>query len=95
MEHLDADPTVIAYAYEKVVIPYASNLRSGKMRRYYPDFFVVYADGHSVLVEIKPKKRLAQARVQKKLAAAFAWCRLNQVTLEVVTEIELKSLGLL
>jgi hypothetical protein len=95
MQHLDADPTVVEFLYETVVIPYVSNLRTKKVRRYYPDFFVSYADGHKVLVEIKPKRRLSQARVQKKLAAAEAFCRVHEMTLVIITEHELKGLGLL
>lgn len=95
LKHLDADPSVVEFLYETIIIPYISNLKTKKVRRYYPDFFVSYADGHKVLVEIKPKKRLAQARVQKKLAAAEAYCRVHGMTLEVITEHELKGLGLI
>lgn len=95
LKHLDADPTVKEFLYETVVIPYVSNLRTKKVRRYYPDFFVSYADGRKVLVEIKPKRRLSLARVQKKLAAAEAFCRVHGMALVVLTEHELKGLGLL
>lgn len=95
MSYLDADPSVLTYQYEQVIIPYVSNVRTGKVRRYFPDFFVEYVDGTKKLIEIKPKKRLDQATVKKKLAAAQKWCSEHDVVLEVVTEDSLKLLGLL
>lgn len=95
LQHLDADPTVVTFTYEATVIPYVSNKRTGKLRKYYPDFLVDYVGGRRVLVEIKPKKRLEQARVKKKLDAAREWCGAHGVTLEVITEVELRQLGLL
>lgn len=94
MQYLDADVRVATWGYECVVIPYVSNQRSGKVRRYHPDFLVTYADGQ-VLVEIKPSKRVHQAKVAKKLVAAGDWARAHGVVLTVITEVELKALGLL
>src|SRR5260221_6839474 len=76
MVHLDNDPSVLSYSYEKTVIDYVSNTKTKKMRKYYPDFLIEYADKR-VLVEIKPKRKLEQARVQKKLAAARIWSSLH------------------
>lgn len=95
MQHLDADPTVASYEYEGLCIQYVSNLKSKRLRKYYPDFLISYTDGSKLLVEIKPKKRVPQPRVQKKLAAAQVWCQEHQVALEVITEVELRVLGLL
>jgi len=95
MEHMDSDDKVLRFEYEQVKIPYISNVRTGKIRHYYPDFLVTYVDGTQKLVEIKPKKRLDQAKVTKKLKAAEVWCREHGVTLAVLTEIELRLLGLL
>lgn len=95
MLHLDADATVASYQYEQLQIPYVSNVRTGRLRNYFPDFLVAYVDGSQKLVEIKPKKRSTQVTVVKKLAAAQAWCSEHGVTLELVTEVELKALGLL
>lgn len=95
LKHLDADPTVVSYMYEGVCIPYVSNVRTGKVRKYYPDVLVEYADGSKKLVEIKPKKRVSQAAVQKKLKAAQAWCEAHGVTLEVITEDTLRQLKLI
>lgn len=95
IEHLDKDDAVASFQYEGVIIPYVSNVRNGKLRRYFPDFLVSYVDGTRRLVEIKPSKRLVQVTVTKKLKAAEAWCREHGVTLEVLTEVELKAMGLL
>ena len=95
MQHLDADATVAVYQYEQFSIPYVSNVKSGKLRKYFPEFLVEYTDGRKRLIEIKPSKRVEQVRVQKKLKAAEAWCLEHGVTLEVITEVELKVMGLL
>ncbi len=94
MQHLDADPDVLMYLYEGVKIPYISNIRTKKVRHYFPDFLVERSTGKT-LVEIKPKKRVTQANVTKKLDAARAWCSDHGVSLAVITEVELKLLGLL
>ncbi len=95
MKFLDESEKVFAWTYESVAIPYISNVRTGKVRKYYPDFQVFWLDGHDELIEIKPARRVKQATVQKKLKAAEVWCREHQVTLVVLTEVELKGLGLL
>ncbi len=95
MKWLDAEDNVVTYRYEDVAIPYVSNVRTGKTCRYFPDFLVTYRNESQVLIEIKPAKRVPQANVQKKLKAAEVWCREHQVTLVVLTEVELKGLGLL
>src|ERR1700688_72277 len=95
MQWLDACPTVKDWSYESVIIPYVSNSKTGKIRKYWPDFLVEYIDNHQELVEIKPSKRLVQAKVKKKLAAAGDHCRAHSLTLVVLTERELVGLGLL
>lgn len=92
---LDSDPNVIDFGYEALKIPYVSNLRTGKLRNYLPDFFVKYFDGTSQVVEIKPKRKVMQATVQKKLKAAEGWCKANGSTLVILTEVDLKALGLM
>jgi hypothetical protein len=95
MQWLDADENTVGYRYEDVSIPYVSNVKTGKERKYWPDFLIQKRDGQQLLVEIKPKRKLEQASVQKKLRAATTWCQAHGVTLVVVTEQELKLLGLL
>lgn len=95
MEYLDSDPNVSTWSYEKLAIEYISNKKTKKVRRYYPDFQVEYIDGRKVVVEIKPSRRLQQATVIKKIRAAKEWCTLNDAVYKILTEIELKDMGLL
>ena len=95
MQYLDVDTTVLAYVYEPFKLPYVSNTRSGRLRGYIPDLLVTRTDGRRELVEIKPSRKVNHVTVQKKLKAAQIWCNLNGVALVVITEIQLKGLGLL
>lgn len=95
MTWLDTEPTVATFGYETVIVPYISNVKSSRIRKYWPDFLVTYVDGRVELIEIKPSKRMMQSNVQKKLAAAEVWCQENGATLRVLTEHELKSMGLM
>lgn len=92
MSHLDADPTVVDWTYEQTIIEYVSNIRTNKVRRYYPDFYVVYSDGHHEVVEIKPRRKLEHRIVKKKTAAAVEWCASRGVTFKVLTEVELSQI---
>ncbi len=93
--YLDASPHVVSYRYEPYPIEYVSNYRTGKRRRYWPDFEVVAADGERTLVEVKPKKKLKLLVNVKKFAAAAAACEPQGIVFKVVTEDDLKALGLL
>lgn len=95
MVHLDADPHVVFWTYEQTVIEYLSNIRTKKIRRYYPDFYVKYQDGHEEILEVKPKRKLEQATVKKKADAARQWCSDRGMNYRILTEIELKDIGLL
>jgi hypothetical protein len=86
---------VLTFQYEEVEIPYVSNVRLGRKRNYWPDLLITYTDGSKKLVEIKPKRKLTQAIVKKKVAAAKEWCCKQSIEFIVVTEDELKMLGLL
>ena len=95
MVHLDSDPAVVSWTYEQTVIEYISNIRTKKIRKYYPDFCITYSDGHVEVVEVKPKRKLEQAVVKKKAEAARLWCASRGMTYRILTEIELKDMGLL
>jgi hypothetical protein len=95
MEYLDASSDVLTWHYEALAIEYTSNVRSGKKRKYYPDFTVTMLDGTMRVIEVKPKRKLEQAIVIKKAIAAKEWCRTHGATYEILTEVELKVLGLL
>lgn len=55
MRWLDANPNVVKWNSEEVVIPYFSNA-DGKKRRYFMDFWFKTEDGKEFFIEIKPKK---------------------------------------
>jgi hypothetical protein len=95
MKWLDANPDVETWTYEKLVIEYVSNLKTKRLRRYYPDFYVKYVDGRIEVVEIKPKRRLQGVTVQKKARAAVDWCAQNGATYIMLTEVELKSISII
>ena len=95
MRYLDVDPNVVSFMYETLEIPYVSNVRTGRVRKYLPDFYVTYIDGHVDVIEIKPSKRLNNAVVIKKSMAATAWCQLNGCSYKIVTEQHLKLLGII
>jgi len=94
MTWLDSNGDVLTWRHEPFTIDYVSNIRSGKTRKYHPDFIVQYSD-RTELVEIKPSRKVGQKLVQKKSAAAEDWCRSHGVSFRIITEIELKELGLL
>ena len=91
---LDNNPEVLAYYSEPFKIPYVSNKSTKKIRNYIPDLLVEYTD-RKLLVEIKPSRRVANAVNTKKFASARIWCTINNVEFVIVTEKELKQLGLL
>lgn len=84
--HLDSDDSVVSYEYEPIAIEYVSNVRSGKIRKYYPDFLVRYKDGKVVLVEVKRVNQLNNITVLKKAKAAEQWCKKNKVKYEFWTD---------
>ena len=53
---LDANPNVLLWNSEEVVIPYRCKT-DNKMHRYFMDLYVKFNDGKSYLIEIKPKKQ--------------------------------------
>lgn len=95
VQYLEECDEVVEYDYEPYSIEYVSNKRTGKKRRYWPDFVVKWEDGREVIVEIKPKSKVTQVRNVKKMTAARAYAKLIGCEYVVVTEVELKSLGLL
>lgn len=95
MIYLDSHPDVVSWSYEKLIIEYISNKKSQKKRKYYPDFQVEYKNGKKVVIEIKPSRKLQQTTVIKKIKAAIEWCTSHDVDYKVLTEIELKDLGII
>ena len=95
MIFLDSNAEVEAWSYEKIVIEYVSNLKTGKIRKYYPDFYVRYFDGREELVEVKPSRKTKQLSVVKKSKAAELWCSQRGMTYRILTEIELKDMSVI
>jgi hypothetical protein len=56
---------------------------------------VKYHDDSEEIIEIKPKRKLEQAIIKKKAEAARQWCSDRRMTYRILTEIELKDIGLL
>jgi len=54
---LDANPDVIAWGSEEIVVPYVCGT-DNKVHRYFVDLFFKTKDGKMYLIEIKPKKEL-------------------------------------
>jgi hypothetical protein len=92
---LDVDSNVKEWYFENIKIPYVSNKKTGKVRNYYPDFTVIHEDGSKHIIEIKPKRKLGNATVKKKCSAAIDWCMEHGYHYKIITEIELKQLGVL
>lgn len=95
MAHLDVDPRIAVWTYESIEIPYVSAPRSGRVRRYIPDFLIERADGSRAVIEIKPSTKVDRPTNVKKFFAARAWCVERGIEFVVVTEVDLKKLGLL
>jgi hypothetical protein len=71
---LDNNEKVLSYYYEGLIIPYISNIKTGKKRNYFPDFLVKLSDGTELLIEVKRGDKVASPIVIKKSQAARAWC---------------------
>lgn len=95
MKYLDSSIEVKEWFYESFYIEYLSNKKTGKIRKYIPDFKVIYENGDIDLIEIKPSKKLNQLIIKKKCDAAAAWCQINGMAFKIITENELKGLGLI
>lgn len=94
-EHLDGDPDVLDWESEPFTIPYISNKKSGRVRRYIPDILVRRKSTGVTLEEIKPRNKLDKRLVARKLQAGHDWSADNNIKFVIVTEVELKALGLL
>jgi|ERR1039458_5217884 hypothetical protein len=81
--YLDDNSFVQSFSHEKVRIPY---FYEGKKHIYIVDFFVLYLDGTTELVEIKPAFFLDKEEIPTKFEAAKAWCISNNSNFVVVTE---------
>ena len=68
MRKLDQDKRVRRWSSEEIVVPYANPL-TGRVHRYFPDFFIEMVSGMKYLIEIKPfsqTKRPTKGKKQTK-----------------------------
>lgn len=87
LQSLDEDPDVIEFWFEPFKIPYVCG-RAKKVRNYIPDV-LVKRSGCTLLIEIKPLKRVSGRVVQAKADVARRWCQDNNASFEFVTEVDL------
>lgn len=73
-KYLDESPDVVCYMYEKIIVPYTTSPRSKKLRKYIPDFVIIYKNGDTKMVEVKRENMLTCEKVQRKAEAAKIWC---------------------
>lgn len=95
MQYLDTDPTVLGYFYEAFYVEYKSNMKSKRMRKYYPDVIIIRTDATIEMIEIKPQCFLTKRINLKKFDAAKKWCEEHHIEYKIVTEHHLKSLNLI
>lgn len=88
MKFLDSDLFIVSYDYESIKIPY---LYRKKKSNYIPDFII----DNKIIVEIKPKRHLLKKRNISKFYAAQEYCLKNSMTFKVITENDLKLLGII
>lgn len=75
------------------LIKYFSS-KYNKERWYKPDFEIEYTDGRKELIEIKPYYQLEDITVKEKKEAAEKWCKENNMKYVILTEIELRNMGI-
>lgn len=78
MGWLDANPEVVKWNSEEVVIPYFCNAE-GKKRRYFMDFWFRDSSGKEFFVEVKPKKETHEPAKPSKLTTAAKKRYVNEV----------------
>ena len=88
---MDQDPNVVSYQNEPFEIYYSMSSNS-RLRKYFPDFLVTYADGTKKLLEVKRDDKVKTKQVIAKAKAAESWCAKNGATYEFMTEVDIKHL---
>lgn len=68
MMQLDHDPQVVEWASEENPIAYTSpvDAYTGRVHRYFPDFFVKKRDGTTYIIEVKPAEQCLPPKKPKK-----------------------------
>lgn len=94
MRWLDAHNSVCTWLYEPFSVKYVASERTSKIRSYTPDFIIQWSDGRCELIEIKPSSRINK-KVIKKAEAAAEFAFDSEASYSILTEIELKQLGVM
>jgi|SRR3990167_1849355 len=93
MKYLDSCDDVSVCEYELLRIPYCDP--SGRKRNYIPDILAYYKNGEKTLYEIKPIAHKDSEINKLKFVAAMDYCQNNNILFKVITQKELKELGIL
>lgn len=86
LENWDA---VIAYKVEHFPVEYYFN---GRRKRYFPDLFITFKDGHSEVWEIKPDNQKTLEINKAKWMACEGHCHAREWDFRVISEDEIKAL---
>jgi hypothetical protein len=106
MRFLDGHTSILQWSSEAIAIPYR-DIITNKLKRYFPDFFIIYVDingvKHGEIIEIKPanqskigksrKNNALVARNHCKWEAALAYCAKNGLQFRIITELEMFKNG--
>lgn len=85
-QFLDLDPEVKSWEYEPFKIQWVSNTKTGRIRLYIPDFFIIYYDGTKKLVEVKGDRFVNRPTVQKKARMGKSWAMRHDAQYELWTD---------
>ena len=66
----DDNPNIEKWSSETVVVPYRSPI-DRRIHRYFVDLKIEYANGKTVIVEIKPKKQTKPPKIPKRKTRRF------------------------
>lgn len=66
----DDTAEVLKWSSEEIVIPYRCR-SDGKPHRYFVDLKIIFSDGRTYLIEIKPKKQTKEPRVRAHKTRAY------------------------
>lgn len=86
LEHCD---DVLGYKVESFPVEY---YWKGRRKRYFPDLFVSFKDGHHEVWEIKPSNQKQMELNKAKWLACEGYCEARKWTFKIVTEEEIRQL---
>lgn len=66
----DDTPEIIKWSSEETIIPYRCR-SDGRIHRYFVDLKIMFADGRTYLIEIKPKKQTLEPKIRSKKTKAY------------------------